>query len=146
MIKHLPGQPLAPSLAESYEIAPDFKSATFKLRPGIKFHNGDPVTPEDVKFTYENYRGVWAKLFKDKLDRIESPDPRTVRFLFKEPFVDFLVLYGSPASGAGWIVPAKYYQQVGPDGFKKAPIGAGPYKLVRQSADTEFAFEAVPEY
>ena len=48
LVKHLPGQPFAPSLAESYEVAPDFKSATFKLRQGIKFHNGDAVTPEDV--------------------------------------------------------------------------------------------------
>ena len=146
LVKHLPGQVFAPSLAESYEIAPDFKSATFKLRPGIKFHNGDPVTPEDVKFTYENYRGAQAKLLKDKVDRIETPDDRTVQFFFKEPFLDFQVLYGSPASGAGWIVPKKYYQEVGPDGFKRNPIGAGPYKLVRQSGDTEFEFEAVADY
>ena len=51
MVKHMPGKPFSPSLAESYEIAPDYKSATFKLRPGIKFHDGKPVTPEDVKFT-----------------------------------------------------------------------------------------------
>ncbi|HEX2173943.1 MAG TPA: ABC transporter substrate-binding protein, partial [Dehalococcoidia bacterium] len=54
-------------------------------------------------------------------------------------------LYGSPASGASWVVPAKYYQEVGPDGFKKAPIGAGPYKLVRHGGD-ELELEAVPDY
>ena len=146
LVKHMPGQVFAPSLAESYEIAPDFKSATFKLREGIKFHNGEPVTPEDVKFTYENYRGANAKILKDKLDRIESPDARTVRFFFKEPFQDFLVLYGSPASGAGWIVPKKYYEQVGPDGFKQNPIGAGPYKFVQQVTGNEFEFEAYTDY
>jgi peptide/nickel transport system substrate-binding protein len=62
LVKHMPGKTFAPSLAESYEVAPDYKSATFRLRPNIKFHDGSPVTPEDVKFTYENYRGALAGL------------------------------------------------------------------------------------
>src|SRR5439155_24821419 len=103
MVKHMPGQTFAPSLAESYEIAPDSKSATFKLRPNIKFHDGSPVTPEDVKFTYENYRGASAGILKAKLERIELPDNRTVKLFFKESFFDFLTVYGSPASGAACI-------------------------------------------
>ncbi|HEX2173454.1 MAG TPA: ABC transporter substrate-binding protein, partial [Dehalococcoidia bacterium] len=146
MLKHLPGQPYAPSLAESYEIAPDFRSATFRLRPGVKFHNGEPVTVEDVKWTFENYKGANAKVLKDKTASIETPDARTVRFVFKEPFLDFLTIYGSAASGAGWIVPSKYYQEVGPDGFKRNPIGAGPYKLVRQVPGNEIEVEAVADY
>jgi peptide/nickel transport system substrate-binding protein len=146
LVKHMPGKPLAPSLAESYEFAPDQKSATFKLRQGIKFHNGEPVTPEDVKFTYENYKGANARIFKDKTERVEIVDSRTVRFLFKEPFPDFMILYGSPASGAGWIVPKKYYEQVGPDAFKQKPVGAGPYKFVRQVAGTELELEAFTDY
>ena len=141
----MPGRPFAPSLAESYEVAPDFKSATFKLRPGIKFHDGTPVTPEDVKFTFEQYRGAAASTLKAKLDTIDFPDSRTVRFTFKEPFLEFLLLYGSPASGSGWIVPKAYYEQVGPDGFKRQPIGAGPYKFVRYAGD-ELEFEAFTEY
>ena len=132
LVKHLPGKPITPSLAESYTIAPDFKSATFKLREGVKFHNGDPITVEDVKFTYEKYRGVNAKILKDKTERIDTPDPRTITFVFKEPFLDFEILYGSPASSAGWVIPKKYYEQVGPDGFKQQPIGAVPKKLFRQ--------------
>src|SRR6266851_10482550 len=77
LVKHLPGQPFAPSLAESYEVAPDFMSATFKLRQGIKFHNGDAVTPEDVQFTFEHYRGAGASLLKAKTERVELPDNRT---------------------------------------------------------------------
>ena len=146
LVKHMPGQPFAPSLAESYQIADDFKSATFKLRQGIKFHNGDPVTPEDVKFTFENYKGANAKALKDKTDRIEIVDSRTIRFHFKEPFPDFLVLYGSPASGAGWVVPRTYYQEVGPDGFKQKPIGAGPYKFVRFTTGNELEVEAFADY
>ena len=145
VVKHLPNQPMAPSLAESYQVADDFKSATFRLRDGIKFHNGDPVTSEDVKFTFENYRGANAKLLKDKTERLDIIDDRTIRFHFKEPFLDFLTIYGTTASGAGWVVPKKYYLEVGPDVFKQRPIGAGPYKLLQQQADT-LEFEAVPEY
>jgi peptide/nickel transport system substrate-binding protein len=146
LIKHLPGQQFAPGLAESYEIAPDYRSATFKLRPGIKFHDGSPVTPDDVKFTYEQYRGAGAKVLHDKLDRIDLPDDRTVKFFFKEPFQDFLILYGGGASGAGWIVPKAYYEKVGPNGFKSAPIGAGPYRFVKQAAGSEIELEANSDY
>ncbi len=146
LVKHMPGKTFAPSLAESYEVAPDSKSATFKLRAGIKFHDGQPVTPEDVKFTFEKYRGANARILQEKTERIEAPDERTVRFVFKEPFLDFLVLYGSPASGAGWIVPKAYYEKVGPNGFKQNPIGAGPYRFVKQQAGTEVELEAFPDY
>jgi peptide/nickel transport system substrate-binding protein len=146
LVKHLPGRTFAPSLAESYEIAPDSKSATFKLRANAKFHDGQPVTSEDVKFTFEKYRGANAGILKEKTDKIETPDDRTIKFVFKEPFLDFLILYGSPASGAGWIVPKAYYEQVGPNGFKQKPIGAGPYRFVRQQAGTEIEFEAFTEY
>jgi peptide/nickel transport system substrate-binding protein len=136
-----------PSLAERYEFAKDGKSATFRLREGIKFHNGEPVTPEDVKFSYENYRGALASVFKAKTEAIDIVDKRTVRFRFKEPFLDFLLLLASGnVTGAGWIVPAKYYQQVGPDGFKRKPIGAGPYKLASIEAGVKLQFEAFEHY
>lgn len=145
LVRHLPGHPFAPSLASSYEIAKDFKSATFTLREGITFHNGEPVTSEDVKFTFENYSGANSKTLKEQTDRIETPDVRTVKFVFKQPFLDFLTLYGSHASGAGWIVPKKYYEEVGPDGFKQRPIGAGPYKFVSvEGADLKL--EAFADY
>ncbi|HEY7490888.1 MAG TPA: ABC transporter substrate-binding protein, partial [Candidatus Tectomicrobia bacterium] len=127
-----------PALAERFEFATDFKSATFWLRPGTKFHNGEPVTAEDVKFSFENYRGAKADVLKDKTERLEIVDQRTVRFHFKEPFLDFPLIFGTAnVSGAGWIVPAKYYQQVGADRFKQKPIGAGPYKLVSQEAGSK---------
>ena len=146
LVKHLPGQPFAPSLAESYEVAPDFTSATFKLRQGIKFHNGDPVTPEDVQFTFEHYRGANAKVLHDKTERIDLVDNRTIRFQFKSAFLDFLTLYGCAASGAGWIVPKAYYQKVGADGFKQQPVGAGPYRFVSQQPGTQVTLEAFTEY
>jgi peptide/nickel transport system substrate-binding protein len=136
-----------PGLAERYEFAPDARSATFWLRPGIKFHNGEPVTVEDVKFSFENYRGAKGDVLKGKTERVEIVDNRTVRFHFKEPFLDFPMIFGtSNVSGAGWIVPAKYYQEVGPDRFKQKPIGAGPYKLVNQETGTKLEFEAFEDY
>ncbi|MBI3328609.1 MAG: ABC transporter substrate-binding protein [Nitrospinae bacterium] len=136
-----------PALAERFEFAQDAKSATFWLRKGLKFHNGEPVTPEDVKFSYENYRGAKADVLKGKTERIEIVDDRTVRFHFKEPFLDFLAIFGTAnVSGAAWIVPAKYYQQVGADGFKQKPIGAGPYRLVRQEPGAKLEFEAFADY
>ena len=147
LVKHDARPDFAPSLAESYDVAPDFKSATFKLRPDIKFHDGSPVTPEDVKFTYEQYRGANAKSCTTSSSGSTSPDDRTVKFFFKEPFVDFIMIYGSPSSGAGWIVPKAYYEKVGKDGFKNAPIGAGPYRFVQAAGrQSRLELEAFTDY
>jgi peptide/nickel transport system substrate-binding protein len=146
LIKAYHGKYAVPALAEHWEMADDFTSATFWLRAGITFHNGAPVTPEDVKFTYENYRGAQADVFKKKTARVEIVDDRTIRFHFNAPFLDFPVLFGTSASGAAWIMPAKYYQDVGPDRFAQRPIGAGPYRLVRQEPGVKFEFEAFEQY
>jgi peptide/nickel transport system substrate-binding protein len=98
-----------------------------------------------VKFTFENYKGANAQILKSKTASIETPDATTVKFTFKEPFPDFLILYGSPASGSGWVVPAKYYQQVGPDGFKQKPVGAGPFKFVSFNGN-DLELEAFTDY
>jgi len=135
------------ALAEHFEFAEDAKSATFRLRPGLKFHNGMPVTPEDVKWSYEHYHGAWAGVLHDRTDGIEIPDDRSVRFNFKEAFLDFPRLIGTAnVCGAGWVVPAKYYEEVGQEGFVKNPIGAGPYKLVAQEPGTKLEFEAFEDY
>ena len=61
-------------------------------------------------------------------------DPHTVRFVLHEPWPDFMTIYGTLASAAGWIMPKNYIEKVGPDGFKKHPIGLGPYKFVSHEA------------
>src|SRR6266403_1707608 len=135
------------ALAEKFTFAADSKSATFTLRKGIKFHNGEPVTPQDVKFSYENYHGAKADVFKKKTERVEIVDDRTIRFLFKEPFLDFAILFGTAnVAGAGWVVPEKYYKQVGPDAFKQKPVGAGPYRLVRHEPGVKIEMEAFDGY
>src|SRR6266852_6076066 len=136
-----------PALAERFTVAADAKSATFTLRKGLKFHNGEPVTPQDVKWSYENYRGAKADVFKRRTERVEIVDDRTVRFLFKEPFLDFAILFGTAnVAGPGWVVPEKYYKQVGADAFKQKPIGAGPYRLVRHEPGVKIEMEAFDGY
>src|SRR6266850_360093 len=88
----------------------------------FKFHNGDPVTAEDVKFSYERYRGAGVKLLKDRVREVQIVDPGRIRFVLKEPWPDFMTFYGTSATGAGWVVPKKYVEKVGDDGFKKAPV------------------------
>src|SRR6266850_1674547 len=78
LVKPMPGNPFAPSLAESWTAAKDGLTYEFTLRKGVKFHNGDPVTPEDVKFSYENYRGAKADVFKRRTERIDIVDDRTI--------------------------------------------------------------------
>ena len=121
MVKPMPGNPLAPSLAESWTVSPDGFVYEFVLRTGVRFQNGDPVTAEDVKFSFERYRGAASKAFKERVTAVETPSPTRVRFRMKEPWPDFLTFYSS-ATGAGWIVPKKYIEKVGDDGFKKAPV------------------------
>src|SRR5215471_8081533 len=136
-----------PALAEGYDFAEDAKSATFHLRPDIKFHDGAPVTPDDVKWSYEHYHGAWGEVLHDRTQGAEIVDDHTLRFHFKEPFLDFPILLGTGnVSGAGWPVPAKYYEKVGQEGFLQKPIGAGPYKLVSQEPGVRLEFEAFDDY
>jgi peptide/nickel transport system substrate-binding protein len=146
LVKSMPGNPLAPSLAESWTLSPDGLVYEFVLRRGVKFHNGEPVTAEDVKFSLERYRGAGAGPFKARIAAIEAVDPHRVRIRFKQPWPDFLTFYGTPATGAGWVVPKKYVEKVGDDGFKRAPIGAGPYKFVSFNPGVELVLEANEHY
>jgi peptide/nickel transport system substrate-binding protein len=76
LVKPMPEKTMAPSLAESWSTSPDGLVYEFVLRRGATFHNGEPVTSEDVKFSFERYRGISAKVLKDKVAAIETPDPR----------------------------------------------------------------------
>ncbi len=146
LVRPLPGQKMGPSLAESWKESPDGGMYEFKLRRGLKFHNGDPVTAEDVKFSVERYKGAGAREFQTRVQQVEVVDPLTVRFHLKEPWPDFMTFYGTTATAAGIVVPKKYMTQVGEDGFKKHPIGAGPYKFVSHTPGIEVVLEAYPGY
>jgi peptide/nickel transport system substrate-binding protein len=126
-------------------MAKDMLSAEFVLRPA-KFHNGEPVTAEDVKFSFERYRGGAAKVLKDAVKEIQTPAPNRVRFVFKQPWPDFGAFYGTFVASAGWVVPKKYFESVGEEGYRKAPIGAGPYKFVSFHPGVELVVEAFEGY
>lgn len=144
LLKPMPGNPMAPSLAESWTVSADQRVYEFKLREGLRFHNGDPFTAEDVKFSFLRY--PWPQHQSQKVRAVEVVDPYRVRFHLPEPWPDFLTYYGTLATGAAWIVPKKYIERVGNDGFKQHPVGLGPYKFVSQTPGVEIVLEAFEDY
>jgi peptide/nickel transport system substrate-binding protein len=146
LVKPMPENRMAPSLAESWTVSADGLVYEFVLRKGAAFHTGDPVTADDVKFSFERYRGISAKALKDHVAAIETPDARRVRFRLKQPWPDFLAFYATPATGAAWIVPKKYVEKIGEEAFKKAPVGAGPYRFVSFTPGVELVLEANDAY
>jgi peptide/nickel transport system substrate-binding protein len=146
LVKPMPAGENTPSLAESWTASKDGLVYEFVLRKNAKFHNGDPVTADDVKFSFERYKGAAAKLLKDRVRDVEVVDAGRVRFHLREAWPDFMTFYGTSATGAAWIVPRKYVEKVGDDGFKKAPIGAGPYRVVSFNPGVDLVMEAFEGY
>jgi peptide/nickel transport system substrate-binding protein len=146
LVKPMPGNAWAPGLAESWTASKDGLAYEFVLRKGVRFHNGDPLTAEDVKFSFERYKGAGATTLKARTAAVEVVDAHRVRFRMKQPWPDFMTFYGTPATGAAWIVPKKYAERVGEDGFKKAPVGAGPYRFVSFNPGVELVVEAFDGY
>jgi peptide/nickel transport system substrate-binding protein len=146
LAKPLPGNDMAPCLAESWRDSPDGLVYEFKLREGLRFHNGDPFTAEDVKFSFHRYRGTASKLLHERVKTVEVVDPHRVRFVLHAPWPDFLSFYATPATGAAWVVPKAYIERVGEDGFKRQPVGLGPYRFVRLTPGIELVLEANEQY
>src|SRR5919108_1642659 len=146
LVKPMPGNLMAPSLATKWTESADGLSYDFELRQGVKFHNGDPFTAEDVKFSFERYKGTGATELKNKVKAIEIVNPHHVRFQLHEPWPDFLTFYGTMATGVGWIIPKKYIEKIGTDAFKNQPVGLGPYRLVSHQPGIEVVLEANTDY
>jgi peptide/nickel transport system substrate-binding protein len=135
-LKPMPAGLLTPCLAESWTESPDGLIYDFKLRQGVTFHNGDPITAADVVFSFQRYKGAGKTVYQEKVAAIEALDAHRVRFQRREPWPDFLLFLGTPATGAGLIVPQKYLEQVGDDGFKRHPMRCtarwgGPCSAIR---------------
>jgi len=143
LVKPMPGQRYAASLAESWTASEDQRVYSFTLRPGLKFHNGDPFTAEDVKFSFMRAKGA---LLHQKVKEVVVVDPTHVEFVLHDPWPDFMTFYGTFASGAGWIVPKSYVEKVGGDEFKRHPVGLGPYKFVSNKPGIELVMEAFEGY
>src|SRR5438445_1424446 len=146
LVKPMPGNAWAPGLAESWSASKDGLTYEFVLRKGVRFHNGDPLSAEDVKFSFERYKGGGATTLKARVAAVEIVDLQRVRFRLKQPWPDFMTFYATPATSAAWIVPKKYLERVGDDGFKKLPVGAGPYRFVSFNPGVELVVEAYDGY
>src|SRR5204862_2811994 len=146
LVKPMPGGLYTPSLAESFTQSKDGLTYEFVLRKGARFHNGEPVTAADVKFSFDRYKGSGVKTLKERVREVQAVDSGRVRIVLSEPWPDFMSFYGTTATGSGWIVPKAYVEKVGEDGFKKAPIGAGPYKFVSSAPGVELVLEAFDGY
>ena len=146
LLKPMPDNSMSPSLATKWSESADGRTYDFELRQGVKFHNGDPFTAEDVQFTFERYKGASAGELKQKVKAVEIVNAHHVRFHLHEPWPDFLTFYGTMATGVGWIVPKKYIEKIGTDNFKNQPVGLGPYRLVSHQPGIEVVLEANTDY
>jgi peptide/nickel transport system substrate-binding protein len=146
LLKPMPGNLFTPSLAESWTVSDDARTYEFKIRKGVKFHNGDILTAEDVVFSIKRYKGPEANTIQTRLDAVEAVNPNLVRIRFKTPFPDFLEYLLPGATTIAWIVPKKYVEKVGDQGFKKHPIGCGPYKFVEYVPGVKMVVEAFDDY
>lgn len=146
LVKPMPDNPMAPSLATAWQESPDGLAYDFQLRQGVTFHNGDPFTAEDVTFSFARYKGTGAGELKNKIKAVEIVNPHHVRFHLYAPWPDFLTFYATPVTGAGWIVPKHYTEKIGNEKFKEQPIGLGPYRFVHYQPGVELVLEANPDY
>jgi peptide/nickel transport system substrate-binding protein len=135
------GKPV-PTIA-TWEILDGGKTVDFHVKPGIKFSTGDPLTAEDIVFSFErtianspNTRGI----YRGTLDKVEATGPMTVRFSFKTPniaiVIDRSIYIGSKA----------YHDRVGEQKYFENPVGTGPYKLVEYKRGQYADLEAWPGY
>lgn len=146
LVKPMPDGQMSPCLATAWTESDDGRTYDFTLRQGVKFHNGDPFTAEDVQFSFERYKAAGATELKKRVKAIEIVNPHHIRFVLHEPWPDFLTFYATPATGAAWITPKRYTEKIGNDAFKNQPVGLGPYRLVQYNPGLELVLEAYPDY
>jgi peptide/nickel transport system substrate-binding protein len=141
-----PDGKLYPGLATEWKLEGQ-TTWRFKLRPGVKFHNGDPFTSADAKWSLERTFDPAAKTMVatvfTTIDRIEAPDAMTLVIHTTKPDP---LLPGRLAFYGGQIVPKKYVESAGNDGFNAKPVGTGPIRFVSWVKDDKAVFDANPDY
>lgn len=139
---------LEPDLAESYQVEDGGMTYRFRLRPGLRWQDGTPLTSADLLFTYRTYVDPRTKtaflLGWDKIDRVETPDPATVVYRMKEPFGPFLLFVAGNA-----VLPEHRLSgtaDIRQDPFNRTPMGAGPFALKEWQTAAQIVLEANPHY
>ncbi|HHX73713.1 MAG TPA: ABC transporter substrate-binding protein [Firmicutes bacterium] len=133
-------------VAEDWELSEDGNTWTFKIRRGIKFHNGDPLTAHDVKFSIDRFASEestnpWSPYLRANLNYTEVLDDYTFCYHTNTPEPTLLVPFA-------WtrILPKKYFEEVGQEEFRKKPVGSGPWKFVEHVPETSLTLEANTEH
>ena len=138
-------------LATRWENSPDYKRWTFYLRKGVKFHTGDEVTSEDVKFSLQRAIGKrsttgYAGPLRTLIEDIETPAPDRVVIVTKDPTLIIPTYLSRSLSTEGMILPKKYLEANGDDAFAQKPVGSGPYKFVEQVTGSHIKLAAVDNH
>jgi peptide/nickel transport system substrate-binding protein len=134
------------NVAEKYDLSPDGLTWTFNIRKGIKFHNGDPLTAADVVFSLQRFgskesTNPWSPYILKNNESITAPDDYTVVYKAQKPEWPLKIPFGQTH-----ILPKNYFDKVGQDGFRAAPIGSGPYKFAKWVPKTSMEYDANTEY
>src|SRR5688500_12571615 len=136
---------IVPQLALSHETSSDGKAVTLKLRPNVKFHDGEPFDAEAVKFTLDrhmNMQGSFRQAELSPIDKVEVVDPLTVRMLLKAPFSP---LIAQLTDRAGMMVSPKAVKEAG-DKFVQKPICAGPFKYTERVVQERIVLDRFADY
>jgi peptide/nickel transport system substrate-binding protein len=136
---------IVPQLALSHETSADGKEVTIKLRPGVKFHDGEPLDAEAAKFSLERHltmQGSFRKPELAALDHVDVVDPLTIKLVLKTPFSP---LIAQLTDRAGMMVAPKAAKEAG-DKFGQHPVCAGPYKFVERVQQDRMVFEKFADY
>jgi len=148
----LDGQPSANGgLAMRWENSADHKRWTFHLRKGVKFHTGDEVTSEDVKWSLHRAMGKrsttgYAGPLRTLIQDIETPAPDRVVIVTKEPTLIIPTYLSRSLSTEGMVLPRKYIEANGDDVFARKPVGSGPYRFVEQVVGSHIKLAAVDQH
>ncbi len=136
---------IVPQLALSHETSADGKEVTIKLRPGVKFHDGEPFDAEAAKFSLERhltFPGSFRKPELASVDHVDIVDPLTIKLVLKAPFSPLLAQL---TDRAGMMVSPKAAKEAG-DKFGLHPVCAGPYKFVERVQQDRIVFEKFADY
>ena len=139
---------IGPGVAESWQLSDDGLTWTFHLRPGQKFHNGDPLTAHDVKFSLQremapNSTAAAAPTMRRTIKSIDVVDELTVRVNTVTPQIGLPASLSRAVAPEGAVMPKNYIEKVGEEEFRRKPIGSGPWRFVRNVPGDRIEFAAV---